>query len=454
MSVNFTVREFGYPWSILRMRQLLEQSQWFTREQLREYQEERLRGVIENAYAHVPYYRNLFRSLSLTPADIRTLSDLKKLPLLSKDTVRKDFEHLRADNAQHHHPRVEQTSGTSGEPLRFLLDKPSNVLEFAYYWRHWSWAGYRLGMRFAELSSAYFLRRGRLAEQPIALQRIPGRLLLNSLNLSAGRVLAHVSAIRRYRPLFLKGTPSALYYFALFLREIGTTDLSFRAVFATGEVILPVQRASIEATLHCKVYDSYGHMERTIAVSECHSGGYHIIPEYGVLELIEEPLRGNGRNRYAQVIGTSLHNLSMPLLRYEVGDLAELLDEDEPCACGRAAPRIRRIAGRRNDVVVTPEGHVITTLFVVLDQAQGVLMGQFVQESRDLLRIRIVKGSDHTESSSADLQRTIKRVVGPNMRLEIEYLSKEDLQRDCPGKFRAVVSRLGTVSESGTVGLM
>ena len=285
------------------MRQLLERSQWFTREQLREYQEERLRGVIENAYAHVPYYRNLFRSLSLTPGDFRTLADLRSLPLPSKGTVRNEFEQLRADNAQHHYPRVEHTSGTSGEPLRFLLDKPSNVLEFAYYWRHWSWAEYRLGMRFAELSSAYFLRRGRLAEQPVALQRIPGRLLLNSLNLSAGRVRAQVSAIRRYRPLFLKGTPSALYYFALFLREIGITDLSFRAVFATGEVILPAQRAGIEATLHCKMYDSYGHMERTIAVSECPSGGYHIIPEYGVLELLEERPRGSCRDRYARIIG-------------------------------------------------------------------------------------------------------------------------------------------------------
>ena len=56
MSVHFTLRDFGHPWSIWKMRQLLERSQLFTREQLREYQEERLRGVIENAYAHVPYY--------------------------------------------------------------------------------------------------------------------------------------------------------------------------------------------------------------------------------------------------------------------------------------------------------------------------------------------------------------------------------------------------------------
>ena len=167
MSVHFTVRDFGHPWSILRMRRLLERSQWFTREQMREYQEEQLRGVIENAYAHVPYYRHLFRSLSLTPADIRTLADLRRLPLLSKDTVRKEFEQPAGGQRAASPSKGRAHQRTSGEPLRFLLDKPSYVLEFAYYWRHWSWAEYRLGMRFAELSSAHFLRRG--AEQPVAV---------------------------------------------------------------------------------------------------------------------------------------------------------------------------------------------------------------------------------------------------------------------------------------------
>src|SRR5262249_3744099 len=143
----------------------------------------------------------------------RTVSDLNKLPILSKETVRREFEHLWADNRRQFRPHMEQTTGTSGEPLRFLLDKPSNVLEFAYYWRHWSWAGYRLGMRFAELSSSYFLRHPHLSEQPTALQRVARRLLLNSLTLSSGRVRDYVSAIQLYRPLYLKGTPSALHYF-------------------------------------------------------------------------------------------------------------------------------------------------------------------------------------------------------------------------------------------------
>src|SRR5882724_8755428 len=138
------------------MRYFFERSQWFTREELSDFQEQRLRVIVEHANRHVPYYRELFKRLSLTPADIRTVSDLAQLPSLRKDVVRSEFKRLQADDKLRYRPRLEQTSGTSGEPLRFLLDKPSNVLEFVYYWRHWSWAGYQLGARFAELSSSYF----------------------------------------------------------------------------------------------------------------------------------------------------------------------------------------------------------------------------------------------------------------------------------------------------------
>jgi len=425
------------------MRYFFERSQWFTREELSDFQEQRLRVIVEHANRHVPYYRELFKRLSLTPADIRTVSDLAQLPSLRKDVVRSEFKRLQADDKLRYRPRLEQTSGTSGEPLRFLLDKPSNVLEFVYYWRHWSWAGYQLGARFAELSSSYFLRSPQLREQPAVFQRAVGRLLLNSLELSPARVGHYVDAIRRYRPLYLKGTPSALSYFTFFLQENGISDLSFRAVFSTGEMLLPRQRVQIEAALHTKVYDSYGHMERTVAVSECPQGGYHIVPEYGILELVEHT-PGDGGTRLARIVGTSLHNWSMPLLRYEVGDVAELLDSDEPCLCGRAAPRIRRIVGRLNDVVVTPEGRVVTALFVALDDTPGILMGQFVQETRDRLRIRVVKGTGFTQATEENLRHRVQQFLGPVIRLEFEYLSQDDLRRDCPGKIRVVVSHVNT----------
>src|SRR3954447_5383090 len=290
MSVNFTIRNFFHPVAIVKLRRAFERSQWFTPEQFDRYQEKQLRRIVEHAHATVPYYRDLFQRLHLRPNDFRSPADLQKLPVLSKTMVRKHFPDLQSTCADSYDAHLVRTSGTSGEPVSFLLDTPSNVLEFVYYWRHWSWAGYRLGLRFAEFASDYFLRNPDRIQEPYLFDRVTGRLLLNSMSVAEERVGEYVRAIRRYRPLFLKGLASVLHVFAHFARALQYDDLEFRAIFSTGEMLLPRQRRDIEQTFRCKVYDSYGHMERTVAVSECLAGGFHINPEYGVMELI--PLTG------------------------------------------------------------------------------------------------------------------------------------------------------------------
>src|SRR4051794_25649109 len=292
MSIAFKLRDFCHPRDLIRLRRLFERSQWFTPEEQLRYQEQRLRQVVNQAYHRVPYYQDLFRSLNLRPEDIRTPADLKKLPTLSKATLRKEFPRLQAKDSRRYRPRVAQTSGSSGEPLRFLLDKPANVLEFVYYWRHWSWAGYRLGSRFAELSSHYFMGEESRAGQVCHYQPLTGRLLLNSLSIGPDTVSAYAKALREQRPMFLKGIASALYYFAYFLQEAGIRDIRLRGVFSTGEMLLPYQRRVIEGVFHCRALDSYGHMERTVAISECPRGGLHVNPEYGVLEMLARPSVG------------------------------------------------------------------------------------------------------------------------------------------------------------------
>jgi phenylacetate-CoA ligase len=330
----------------------------------------------------------------------------------------------------------------------FLLDKPANVLEFVYYWRHWSWAGYRLGDRFAELSNSFFLRHDELAGKPAHLQKLSGRLLLNSLALSPENVPAFALALRRHRPRFLKGLVSSLYYLALCFKERGITDFSVRGIFSTGEMLAERQRQTIEQVFNTKVYDSYGHMERTVAISQCPHGGFHINPEYGILELVDRrPLESQepatpgsgGRTFTARVVGTSLHNLSMPLLRYDVGDSVEIREGEEDCPCGRAMPRVHRILGRQEDVIVRPDGKIVTGLFLVWDQVPGIAQGQVIQEAMNRLRVRVVRSPDYSTRSEDDLLLIVRRFVGPAMRIKVEYVSRQALREHC-GKFQTVVS--------------
>lgn len=455
MALEFKLRDFAHPLALLRLRSTFEQSQWLMPEEQTLFQEHLLRRIVEHAYRRVPYYRDLFDGIGLKPRDVRRLSDLDKIPILTRETLCTQFERLRATNSRAFRPQILCTSGTTGRKVQFLVDRPSNVLEFVYYWRHWNWAGYRLGDRFAEFSSLFFAKDEDKARLTACRRRLTNRLLLNSNAMSGATVREYVRAIRKHRPLFLKGLPSVLYYFSLFLREQRVADISFKAIFSTGEILAPRRRKLIEETFGCKVYDSYGHMERTVAISECPCGGMHVNADYGVCELIrQDGLSGefddadrDGRTYAARVVGTSLYNFSMPLLRFDVGDYV-LVEPEKKCACGRQFPLVGAISGRRSEVILTPDGKVITATFLVFEDAPDILEGQIVQESLDRLRVRIVPAPSFGKSGEARLKPRLQALVGEAVRIEVELCESRELLRGGAGKVRAVVSKL-TASDAG-----
>lgn len=451
MALEFKLKDFAYPAAIIKLRSTFERTQWFTPEEQTLYQERLLRRIVEHAYRYIPYYQNLFDHIRLKPHDIRRLSDLNKIPILTKEILSARFKTLEATNSRAFRPQVLSTSGSTGRRIEFLVDRPSNILEFVYYWRHWNWAGYRLGAPFAEFSSIFFLQGGEKSRLASHHQRLTNRLLLNSLSMSHATVRDYVRAIRKHRPLFLKGLPSVLYYFSLFLREQGLTDISFQAVFSTGETLLPRYRNLIEETFSCKVYDSYGHMERTVAVSECPRGGLHINPDYGILELIpQDSLRADftreggskcdrGAGYSARVVGTSLYNFSMPLLRYEVGDMVRV-DSEKKCACGRQFPLVDALEGRQSEAIMTPEGEVITAAFLVFEEVPDILEGQIVQESLNHLHVKIVPAPSFSKASEVRLKSRLQMLVGHTAQITVERCDSSGLLRANSGKVLTVVS--------------
>jgi phenylacetate-CoA ligase len=144
LAIDFFLRDFFHPMAILRMRRNLERTQWMSEERLRAYQSARLRRTIRHAVRHVPYYRKLFQERGLRAEDIDCADDLRRLPPLSRKTVRDGGASFHADNMQSYRPVLARTSGSSGQALEYYVDRDSNALEFVHYWRHWGWAGYRL----------------------------------------------------------------------------------------------------------------------------------------------------------------------------------------------------------------------------------------------------------------------------------------------------------------------
>ncbi|MEW6666384.1 MAG: hypothetical protein AB1512_14335 [Thermodesulfobacteriota bacterium] len=424
------------------MRRTLERTQWSPLAGIRAYQEHRLKTVLQHAYDHVPYYRNLFRELGIQPSDIRGIDGLRQLPLLSGETVRKRRREFLSDNASRYHTVVYRTSGTSGTPMEIYRDRFANSLEFAYYWRHWSWGGYRLGDRFAELGSLHFVNRDSLQGAASSWQPHLGRLMLNSTLISHARAVEIADAIRRHRPRFLKGLPSAVYFLALCFKERRISDISFQAVFTTGETLTPLFRDMAESVFHCRVLDSYGQMEGAVTIAQCMEGGYHVNSDYGLLELDSTAFTRTGNAVVVPVVGTSLHNLSMPMIRYVVGDYLELCDSPVTCLCGRTLPLVKAIHGRSEDIIVTPDGRFVTSLFVVPELAKGLRFVQFVQEAEDLLCVNVIPLETWDEAEEKRLVHTVRKFVGDGIKVAVHRIGPDEVIIDASGKLRTVISRV------------
>jgi phenylacetate-CoA ligase len=359
--------------------------------------------------------------------------------LLSKDRVRDAGSELMAHNSAKYRPKAYSTSGTSGQPLIFYLDKSANALEFVYYWRYWGWAGYRLGDRFAELGSHFFLERPKLSSKAYHYQGYLRRLHLNSAQVSSSGAGSMAAAIRKHRPLFLKGVSSTLYFFALSLKEAGITDLSFKAVFSTGEVVTELYRRTIQSVFNAPLLDSYGHMERTVSISQCMEGGYHVNSDYGILEITDQTAENDGTAFTGRAVGTSLYNRAMPLIRYDIGDEIETFSDARSCPCGRTLPLIKAIHGRSEDVIITPDGRFITSLFIVPEFVTGIRFAQFAQISENEMEVRVVPGLEWNQNSENQLLQYTRRLLGPTFQLRLDLTSRDGLQRDRSGKIRSVI---------------
>jgi phenylacetate-CoA ligase len=429
---------------MIKTKRQFDRNQYLSQEALEKYQIGNLKRILLHAYENVPYYKNLFDKNSITLSSIQSLSDISVIPFLTKELLTKNFNNLTALNAQRYNPMVLHTSGTTGGQVSFLVDKQANVLEFVYYWRFWGWHGYHIGSKFAEFSAEHFLPMEKYRKTYSVFNPLTNRLLLNSLLLSKATIQIYISLFRKQKPLFIKGLPSNLYILALLCDSEKNHGISFKAIFSQGENLLPNQKKFIETVFDSPVFDSYGQMERTVAISQCEYGNYHIHSDYSLLELVKpqnsyiSPVVRDGL-QMCEVAGTTLHNMSMPLIRYKTGDLVITDPGLTSCPCKRTFPLVHSIIGRDSDVIITPDKRAITALYVAFDRLPGIGCGQIIQESIDSLRVRIAGERVDSDRVKRNVIDTIQTFTGRGMAVRVEGCQIDDLLQNGK-KFKSIVS--------------
>jgi phenylacetate-CoA ligase len=206
-----------------------------------------------------------------------------------------------------------------------------------------------------------------------------------------------------------------------------------KIVFTGAETLLPHQRSTIEEGFSTKVSDQYGATEQCGNISECEKHRYHVDMEFGAVEFL--PIKGMPSN-VRRILCTGFHNLAMPLIRYDIGDIATL--SEETCSCGRQSPVIDKIDGRIESYIITPDGRRLGRLDFLFKKSPNILEAQLIQDTIDCVRFCIVRTSEYTNADEQQLITTIHEYMGHSFTIKIEYL--DEIPRGKNGKFRQIIS--------------
>jgi phenylacetate-CoA ligase len=398
-------------------------------EVLQARQDRLLRAHVCRAARNVPYYRDLFARLGLSPEDIQTVDDLRRLPILEKEEVRGQEERFVDPTVLLKFKAT--TSGTTGKPLRLFRDYHSVNLESAALWRQRGWAGYGLGQRRATLRGDLIVPGDRA--RPPFWVHLPAtrQLLMSSYHMSDAFLPKYLARLRAFRPAAVEAYPSSAYRLAFFMEQHGEEPLGVKGVFTSSEMVFDHQLDVIRRMLG-PVFDYYGTSERSAMFCQCEEGRYHYAMDYSVVEFLP------GRDGMRRVLGTTLHNAAMPFLRYDSGDLVEM--DSEPCPCGRTFPTVRSIVGRQDDYVVTPSGRWLGRLNLIFAGVPNIIESQIVQERLDAVRILILPAPDFGPADRAVLVEKARKRLGSEVTFTIEEV--DTIGRTSRGKYQLVVSHL------------
>ncbi|HSN04212.1 MAG TPA: hypothetical protein VLS44_04470 [Nitrospira sp.] len=424
-------------------RDLLAKAEWFSESELAAYQDERLCATVKHAYETVPFYRRRFDECKLKPSDVRAQSDLPKVPLLTRDDVRAHFDELRSRDVSLSSMRTGHTSGTTGTPLTVGYDADTVWMAYAALDRHYRWAGCRLardGDRIAVARGNVIVPLDQKQPPFWRMNRRHNQLLLSSFHLSKQNLPAYFDALARFKPAVLDGYPSTLYVLAKFLQSRGET-FPLRAAITSSETLYDFQREVIEERFACRVFDYYALAERVVFSSECERHeGHHLAMEYGVAEVVDGQGHPVHVGAVGKLVGTSLHNKAMPLIRYVTNDMTSL--REKPCSCGRGLKIMDDVTTKAEDVLTLKDGRlispsVLTHPFKPLDCIEG---SQIVQTDPQTVIVRLIPGPAYTPAHTRHLITELSARLGQDVRVEVQMVDR--LEQKASGKFKWVISHV------------
>ena len=371
--------------------------QWLSSDELSRLQRQRIRALLEFTVKEVPYYKGT-KIAGETPEEM-----LREFPFLTKTKINEHLDSLLAMPKES--LIAESSSGSSGVQGTVYLDKSSQASQRAMQMLWFEWSGYQMGDSI--LQTGLTIDRGivkGLKDLLLKTEYVP------AFNLDQAVLNDILTKLRAQPRDFLFGYASSLNVLAEAAIDGGYSDIEFKYAVSWGDKLFPHYRKRVEQAFGCKTIDTYGCTEGAMIAAQCQEGSYHMSTNQCFVEIVDDDGQPVPKGELGRVVATRLDNYAMPLIRYDLGDLAILEpNKDFKCDCGRNSPLLKQIVGRDTDIVLTRSGkrlivHFFTAIF---EHIPSIKQFKVVQKNLDEMEIHYITGPGFDSNTTAEVERRI-----------------------------------------------
>jgi phenylacetate-CoA ligase len=425
---------------LLATNQQLDRTQYLPPAALRERQFRQLEQLLGHAARHMPFYAPALRACGWQPGRTLTEAHWAALPLLTRVAVQQAGPALHSDAVPAAHGKIdhESTSGSTGVPIEVRRTALGAFFWSAFTLREEIWHGRDLAAKFAAIrrdgrrppgAAGLFATQFDNWGPPVATVYPTGPAALLDVRCP---IADQVAWLVQQAPAYLLSHAVNLHFLARHCREYGIRLPSLRGLRSSGEVLSEAARLDCREAWGLDPVDMYSAVETGYLALQCpEHGQLHVQAENALVEVLDGNQRPCRPGEVGRVVVTPLHNFAMPLLRYELGDLAEV---GPPCPCGRTLPVLRRVLGRTRDMLILPSGE--RRLYYVGKATAafpGIIQHQLVQTNRQRIEFRMVARRPLTAAEEQRLRDTVLSEIGHGFRLEFVYV--DEIERTASGKY-------------------
>ncbi|MEO8377122.1 MAG: hypothetical protein ABI579_05565 [Candidatus Sumerlaeota bacterium] len=395
---------------LTREYRFLKRAPQMSREEMQAWQFQRIQELVAHAYENVPFYRDLYDSVSFRPGDLKTWQDFARLPIVTKDQVIQNYpDRMLAREVNRDDLVISRSSGSSGKVLDIAYDSKAMTTYIL------------AGLRLYRMGFSYRPRHKQLYvyTSPYPMNSLMGLYPMVFVSTLAP-IREIIDAIVREKPDLLVCYPSHLKQILQEMTPADRNALHLKFVSVNSEMSTQRERDDMAEFLRCPVLDEYSSEELTRIAAQCTAKNYHVFEDINFMEIVDADETGLGT-----LIGTNLHNTAMPMIRYAQNDLGRI--GDFQCACGWKFRRLSGLEGRRNDSFLLPSGKLLnsgflldTTYEFLLEHRTAVRDFCLMQKASDLIVLEIVPGDGWSEKISAQIQSGFRRFLEDGVTFKIE----------------------------------